>query len=192
MLFGVVDNFSVCVEHLNKGANLVGALWYWHFKGNYWWSDSRYIRTLCDPQLLSANRVFAEQWCSICFRLRNMPMPRIKNLFYLEGLATDEHFIHVVNAAKAPELDGKVILSDKRLESSHCFTIQEFLKLRFKCAVDRINILPEDYLLIPELMGFLNYDGAIQVIESGAKCDYLNGYKSIYEYFPPEKMTINF
>lgn len=192
MLHGVVENYRVCVEHMNNGADLVGSLWHGHFKGNYWWSDSRYIRTLHDPLMLSANRLMAEQWCSMGCWLRDMEMPRIKNLFYLHGLETDEHFTHARAANKLARLSEKIDLTDKRLDPNQSLTVPEFLKLGFKCAIDRINIISDDYHLIPELSRLLNYDGVIQVVDPRSKGGYANGYKSIFEYFPPNQMALHY
>ena len=49
MMYGVIDNSDLCIHHLNKGADYVGSLFYWHFKGNFYWFRSEYIKQLVNP-----------------------------------------------------------------------------------------------------------------------------------------------
>jgi len=183
MLYGVIENYKYCIEHLNSGANLVGSLWYWHFKGNYWWSDSRYIRTLLNPLMFSADRLLAEQWCSFGCKLRGMSKPKIKNLFYLRGLENDDDFVRFKSVNEVINLKEKPFFADKRIDNSQGLTASEFLGIGLKCALDQINIIAEDYHLIPELTGLLNYNGVIQVVDSPFMISSAEEYKSIFEYF---------
>ena len=59
MEFFIIDNYRHCVKHLDRGYNVVGCNWTpvsWikpHFSGNFWWTESEYVKTL--PHLPDPN-----------------------------------------------------------------------------------------------------------------------------------------
>ncbi len=92
MLYGVVDNWRTCVVHMDRGAHLVGSQWYRHFKGNFWWGKSTYLRCMPDPMRYLPKRTAAKYRCSRAFWGSEVPKPAVKNLFYVEGLGSDSTY----------------------------------------------------------------------------------------------------
>lgn len=178
MLYGVVDNWQKCVDHLTRGADLVGSLWHWHFKGNFWWGKSAYLRHLPNPMSLldrrfDAGRFNAEYWCAWGLWKAGFPKPAVKNLFYVKSLGADSNFSLARGSAFPPALDERHIFVDRRLDSAQSETVEEFLGRRYFCAFDEIQVPSQRECLYTQLTDFLNYDG--QIIEadrSGQTMDY--------------------
>lgn len=107
MSCGVIDNYRQCLMHLERGADLVGSMWYRHFKGNFFWSKSSYLRQLESPYNFITNhedRLHAEYWCSQSYWYKtNAPQPKVKNLFYLP-IKTDNDFLPLLNRNYVPDL----------------------------------------------------------------------------------------
>jgi hypothetical protein len=52
MMYGVIDNSDTCLYHLNQGCDLVGSMWHWHYKGNFYWFNSTYVKQIVDRTCL--------------------------------------------------------------------------------------------------------------------------------------------
>ena len=104
MACGVIDNYQVCLKHLELGADLVGSMWYRHFKGNFFWAKSSYLRKLTGPYYLDAsNRFNAEYWCSQAYwHSKEAPRPKVKNLFYLP-IIHDDQFLRLFDQGYVPD-----------------------------------------------------------------------------------------
>lgn len=163
MLYGVVDNWIICKQHLDAGADLVGSQWHWHFKGNFWWAKSSYLRSLPDPMLLSHDRYAAEYWCCWGLWHRGFPKPAVKNLFYTDGIIDDSLYLQARSVAFPPNLSTKTIFIDRQMDNRHGETIDQFLERKFYCAFDRIRIPSSRVHLLVRLADFLNYDGSIAI-----------------------------
>jgi hypothetical protein len=113
MLLGLVDNTDLCLYYLNKGADLVGSMWYRHFKGNFFWFKSEYIKKLINPMsLIDSGRFAAEYWCGSHYWFNsNIPIPLVKNLFYLP-LVNDLSFIELKNKNYMPDLTERYVCND--------------------------------------------------------------------------------
>lgn len=117
MLYGLLDNYKLCVEHMDKGADLVGSMWYKHFKGNCFWFKSSYVRPLIRPMALDiGNRYTAEYWCSQAYWFNSDAVPpRVKNLFYMP-ISVDADFLGLENDGYVPDIENADVcdnLSDK-------------------------------------------------------------------------------
>jgi hypothetical protein len=168
MLHGVVHNHRLCEYHLDRGADVVGSLWYRHFKGNFWWARSDYLRTITDPILMDHDyRNHAEFWCAWGSWWGRVPPPKVKNLFYLSGYQSDTDFSELEASAEFQTLDinSQRVFMDKRLDASQPSTIEERLSEFDFSVFDKIVIAPESEHLIPELRYFLNYDGIIVILD---------------------------
>jgi hypothetical protein len=98
MLYGLLDHADLCIEYLKKEVDLVGCMWYRHFKGNFFWFKSDYIKHMLNPlNMLKLktpkgeswySRFDAEYWCCYSYwyggNIIPLPFPKVKNLFYLE------------------------------------------------------------------------------------------------------------
>jgi hypothetical protein len=168
MMHAVVDNADACVQHLEQGAELVGCMWHWHFKGNFWWGDSKHLKEMPNPLEITEERYNAEYWCCLGFWWdnHNLKIPKIKNLFYLPELKTDNDFLPLSfrYPPHALSIDSKYALIDKRIDSQQPQTVDEFLKLNYKCAIDEIYMLEDDKELLDYLKYFINYDGSITLL----------------------------
>ena len=113
MACGVIDNYQVCLKHLELGADLVGSMWYRHFKGNFFWAKSSYLRTLAGPYHLDAsNRFNAEYWCSQAYwHSKEAPRPKVKNLFYLP-ITADDQFLPLLKEIYLPKFYERVFCPD--------------------------------------------------------------------------------
>lgn len=62
----VIDNFDKCLTQLSNGYDACGAelktIPFLHFKGNFWWASSSYLKKLDKPPEKTPNRFFAEKW----------------------------------------------------------------------------------------------------------------------------------
>jgi len=176
MLFGLIENIDLCLYHLENGADLVGSMWFRHFKGNFFWCKSSFIKKLFDPlhfveHMPCYGRYAAEYWCSFAFwygkdnplsatlhsyRYGNdipLPYPKIKNLFYL-SLQTDADFLNLKKQYIIPDLNYK----------STCYDINEVIKNEehYLGIYDKIIITKKDFEKNKDvLFKFMNYDSEI-------------------------------
>lgn len=154
MLMGVVDQAQRCLRHMDAGADLVGSQWHWHWKGNFYWFRSAYIRQLVDPFLMDQDyRQNCEHWCSYAFWWGRYSLPRIRNLFYIPGLVTDTDYLSLKTLGIKPNFDG-------RLELRSSFA--DFLQRRWYGAFDSIQITADEFAQYSDMLPkFLNYDGVV-------------------------------
>jgi hypothetical protein len=165
MLAGVLDNYQLCEYHLDRGADLVGALWYRHFKGNFWWGRSDYLRILTDPILMDHDyRNHAEFWCAWGYWWGRFPPPRVKNLFYLDDYKTDDSFLKIEKTQKL-NIHSQTVFVDKRIDPAQPSTIEEFASDFDLRNFDKIYITKESTNMIPSLKNYLNYDGLIIIAD---------------------------
>jgi hypothetical protein len=172
MLRGVVKNHGFCEYHLDRGADIVGSLWYRHFKGNFWWARSDYLRTITDPILMDHGyRNHAEFWCAWGAWWGKIPPPRVRNLFYLPGYISDNDFAELETSVHFQTLDitAQRVFLDQRLDSSQPHTIEQQLDQVDFSVFDKIIITPESQHLVGELRHFLNYDGVIVILDPETK-----------------------
>lgn len=163
MLFGVLDNHELCINHMNAGADIVGSMWHNHFKGNFFWCKSSYVKTLLDPYLFTiTDRFNAEYWISMPFdkhwfefskKLYNVDLkfPSIKNLFYLPVENDLIDFLKLKNANYTPNLNEKHTIDN-------IFTViyNGFI------AYNELYISKEDFIKFENDLGtYLNYDAKI-------------------------------
>ena len=151
MMYGVIDNSKVCIEHLNKGADLVGSMWHWHFKGNFYWFNSTYVKQIADPYLFDLDyRNNCEFWATYAYWWGRYELPKIKNLFYLPSLLKDTEFINI---------DTLPSLFQKKVIASNFY---EYLVKQEYFAFDVISLTNNEFDQFRHtLKKFLNYDGII-------------------------------
>lgn len=121
MLYGLIDNVELCTQYLDKGADLVGSMWYRHFKGNFFWGKSTFLRQLWNPLIYYNNiehytRYAAEYWISYAYwvgtnNLNNLPYPKIKNLFYMP-IQNDFDFLNLKDKNFKPDFKQKYICKE--------------------------------------------------------------------------------
>ena len=113
MLIGLINNADFCVNYLNNGADLVGSMWYRHFKGNFFWFNSSYVSKLINPEALKNNgRFAAEYWCATHYWYdKTVAMPVVKNLYYLP-IKDDSSFLELKNKNYIPHLKEKYTCED--------------------------------------------------------------------------------
>lgn len=115
MAYGVLDNYQLCNLHMDRGADLVGSMWYRHFKGNFFWFKSSYVRNLVGPYNLGidlTNRYPAEYWCSQAYFYPNAVLyPKVKNLFYLP-VKEDHDFLSLYSQGYLPDMRSRTSCSD--------------------------------------------------------------------------------
>lgn len=136
MADGVLDNHHACRLHLERGADLVGGMWYRHFKGNFFWFRSTYVRTLAGPHGLNlGNRFSAEYWCSQAYwQNPGARRPKVKNLFYLP-IDTDNDFGPLRRQGVKIDMQKLYVCEDlKSLEPGGNYAVY-----------DRFFLTPEDY-----------------------------------------------
>jgi hypothetical protein len=153
MLYGLLDNYLLCLHHMENGADLVGSMWYRHFKGNFFWFKSSYIRNLKSPSNYDTNNRYpAEFWCAGHYWLnKEAPQPKVKNLYYIP-IKNDNDFINVAKAQYIPELNKKEICED-----FHKFLTSKNLQI-----FDIIKVSEIEYFQYNQIFkNFLNYDGEI-------------------------------
>lgn len=156
MLYGLVDNYKTCVDHLSKGADLVGAIWYRHFKGNCFWFKSSYVKKLGDPYNLDvSNRYHAEYWCAGAYwHNSNICVPKVKNLFYLP-LRTDDDFLTLQQDGYSPDLNIR----------NTCKNLRNVIDSSDYSVYDNLEISNEDYKELEHLVEkYTNYDSTITII----------------------------
>ena len=154
MLFGLVDNMELCLDHLSKGADLVGSMWYRHFKGNCFWFRSEYIRGLMNPMTMDIkNRYHAEYWCAQNYWWGGYRYPMVKNLFYIP-LSTDNDFIHLKRNKYIPNIN----------ERNRCCDIGTIIKSNNYTIFNDIELSYEDSVKYKsEIIKFSNYDSVIKI-----------------------------
>ena len=153
MLDATVTNSEMCIQHLNSGADLVGCMWYWHYKGNFFWCNSQYIRQLPNPlQFLHSGRYFCEYWCSYAYWNNQFKLPAIKNLFYLP-LTSDNDFIKLKTAGFKPDHSKKTVFTGD---------FAQMIERKNYLAYDRIEVNNSDFNLYKNMFAkYINYDGVI-------------------------------
>lgn len=174
MMFGVIDNASVCIHHLDSGADLVGSQWHWHFKGNFWWGKASHLRLMPSPLEIGEERFNAEYWCCLGYWWNGVKKPLIKNLFYLPDTKSDMMYLDyskIIDYHKI-SLNNKFIFIDKRIDPDQQHTLSEFFNLDYKCALDEAYVLHQDYQLFVFLKNFLNYDATVTVLYDGENGDF--------------------
>jgi hypothetical protein len=151
MMYGVIDNSNVCIEHLNKGADLVGSIWHWHFKGNFYWFNSTYVKQIPDPYLFDLEyRNNCEFWATYAYWWGRYELPKIKNLFYLSSLIKDSEFINI---------DTLPSLFQKKVIASNFY---EYLLTQEYFAFDVISLTDAEFVQFRNILKkFLNYDGIV-------------------------------
>jgi hypothetical protein len=149
-MYGVVTNSDLCLYHLESGSDFVGSMFHWHFKGNFFWFKSEYVKQLVDPMELSPTyRYHCEFWGLYSYSWGKYPLPKIKNLFYLP-IKTDDDFI---NIKKLPSLFDKSILTEP---------FSDFLQKGFYYAYDIILVNGLEFNAYKyEFKKYLNYDGVV-------------------------------
>lgn len=160
MMYGLIDNSITCLHHLNMGADLVGSMWYWHFKGNFYWFNSDYVKQLVDPYEMDVScRYNCEFWPSFAFWWNKYKLPKIKNLFYVEHyfVSSEGKILYDVftNIKELPKLSQKNILQGN---------LQEFLVRNDYSAFDLINITLDEFTEHRNIIKrYLNYDGLVVI-----------------------------
>lgn len=159
MLYGLLDNADLCLNHLSNGADLVGSMWHWHFKGNFFWFNSSYIKQLIDPlSMNTASRFEAEYWCALPLWYNQGKFPKIKNLFYIPSLKNDNDFLEHRKSGYIPNLNSCTHLNEP---------FEEFLQKRWYGSFDKITVTKQEYEKYHcEIYKFLNYDGTVSIVES--------------------------
>ena len=157
-MYGLIDNGITCLHHLNMGADLVGSMWYWHFKGNFFWFNSGYVKQLVDPYEMDVScRYNCEFWPSFAYWWNKYSLPKIKNLFYVEHsfVSSEGKILYDVftNIKELPKLSQKIILQGN---------LQEFLNKNDYIAFDIINITNAEFVEHRSIIKrYLNYDGYV-------------------------------
>jgi len=154
MLYGLVDNMDLCIDHLTRGADLVGSMWYRHFKGNCFWFRSDYVRGLMNPMSMDiSNRYHAEYWCAQNYWWGGYRYPKVKNLFYIP-LNSDSDFIEFKRNGYVPDLNERNVCND----------IEAAIKSNNYTIFNDINISLSDYNKYNrEVVKFSNYDSNIEI-----------------------------
>lgn len=154
MLYGLVDNMELCLEHLSNGADLVGSMWYRHFKGNCFWFASEYVRGLKNPlELDQSNRHQAEYWAAQQYWWGGYRIPMVKNLFYLPW-KSDGDFFSLKKNNIIPYIDQKYrCVSISNVISSKNYMVFDEIVLTKKENEIHRNIIPE----------YINYDAVIKI-----------------------------
>ena len=162
MMYGVVDNSNTCLYHLEQGADLVGSIWHWHFKGNFYWFNSTYVKQIVDPYLFDLDyRNNCEFWATYAYWWGKFELPKIKNLFYLPGLSKDTEFINIDTLPSL--LTKKVIASN----------FNDYLMTQEYFAFDIIAIKNDEYIQFKNILKkFLNYDGVVINTNTGEVFNY--------------------
>ena len=154
MLYGLVDNMELCLDHLSKGADLVGSMWYRHFKGNCFWFKSEYIRGLMNPMTMDTNnRYQAEYWCSQNYWWGRYRYPKVMNLFYLP-LDTDNDFIKLKSENYIPSLTAR----------NECGNISEVIAKKNYSVYNELNLKWNDFdSFKDEIVKHTNYNSVVTI-----------------------------
>ena len=162
MMYGLIDNCDTCLSHLNQGADLVGSMWHWHFKGNFYWFNSVYVKQINDPYLFDLDyRNNCEFWAAYSYWWGKYELPKIKNLFYLPNLSKDTEFI---NIDTLPSLFQKKVIASNF--SDYLLTEEYF-------AFDVIAINNVEFIQFRNILTmFLNYDAVVINTDTGEVFNY--------------------
>ena len=155
MLFGLVNNSKACIEHMDKGADLVGCMWYRHFKGNCFWFKSSYVRNLTRPMSLNiANRYSAEYWCSQAYWSNpGAALPKVKNLFYLP-IASDADFLGLVENNYIADMTY----------TNQCTELSQVIARNDYSIFDELIITKEEQLKYADVLDkYMNYNGRVSL-----------------------------
>lgn len=160
MLYGVLDHSDQCLYHLQQGCDLVGSQWHWHFKGNFYWFRSDYVRQLVDPMLMDQDYRFnCEFWPAYSFWWGRYSLPKVKNLFYMQNLHADTDYLILKHQRYVPSLNTKTV---------HTGSFAEFVQTQWAGAFDVIlvnNAEMHNYHAV--FAKYLNYDGVIINTDTG-------------------------
>jgi hypothetical protein len=160
MLYGLLKNVDTCFHYLNAGADLVGSMWYRHFKGNFFWFKSDYIKHMISPlNMLDLktpegkrwySRYDAEYWCCYAYwyGLQSpLPYPKVKNLFYI-----DKDFSNYKNLTPA--------LLEKYVCGNLTFQIENNLYNIF----NEINLTEDEYEKFSNILfKYMDFDCVIKI-----------------------------
>ena len=154
MLYGLVDNINLCLDHLKSGADLVGSMWYRHFKGNCFWFKSEYIHGLMNPMTMDiTSRYQAEYWCSQNYWWGRYKYPKVMNLFYMP-IETDNDFIKLKSKNYIPSLTDK----------NKCCNISEVISKNNYSIYNDLDLTWNDfYLFKDEIVKHANYNSIITI-----------------------------
>jgi hypothetical protein len=168
MLYGLVENSQLCIQHLNAGCQIVGSMYYRHFKGNFFWFNSIYAKELLDPYLMPHYHtrpttlafLSAEYWITYPL-FNNLMIPRVKNLFYLNPPVSDHEFI---NVRERPSLSEKYEAPN---------SIEEIIESGSFEIYDQISMTDDEFQRHRDVIKkYLNYDGSILIRDSETQIDY--------------------
>ena len=154
MLYGLVDNINLCLDHLKSGADLVGSMWYRHFKGNCFWFKSEYIRGLMNPMTMDiTSRYQAEYWCSQNYWWGRYKYPKVMNLFYMP-IETDNDFIKLKSKNYIPSLTDR----------NKCCNISEVISKNNYSIYNDLDLTWNDfYSFKDEIVKHANYNSIITI-----------------------------
>lgn len=154
MLYGLVDNMDLCLDHLRSGADLVGSMWYRHFKGNCFWFKSEYIRGLMDPMTMDTNnRYQAEYWCAQNYWWGRYKYAKVMNLFYIP-LDTDNDFIRLKRENYIPSLTSR----------NECGNISEVIAKKNYSVYNELNLTWNDFdSFKDEIVKHTNYNSVVTI-----------------------------
>ena len=154
MLYGLVDNINLCLDHLKSGADLVGSMWYRHFKGNCFWFKSEYIRGLMNPMTMDiTSRYQAEYWCSQNYWWGRYKYPKVMNLFYMP-IETDNDFLKLKSKNYIPSLTDR----------NKCCNISEVISKNNYSIYNDLDLTWNDfYLFKDEIVKHANYNSIITI-----------------------------
>jgi len=162
MMYGVIDNSNTCLYHLEQGCDLVGSLWHWHFKGNFYWFNSTYVKQIVDPYLFDLDyRNNCEFWATYAYWWGKFELPKIKNLFYVPSLSKDNEF---VNIDTLPSMFQKKVIASN---------FNDYLLTQEYFAFDVIAIKYVEFIQFRNILKkFLNYDGVVINTDTGEVFNY--------------------
>jgi len=187
MLYGLVDNMELCLEHLSNGADLVGSMWYRHFKGNCFWFRSDYVRGLKNPmELDQSNRYQAEYWIAQHYWWGGYRYPKVKNLFYLP-ICSDNDFLNLKTNAVIPDIN----------ERNKCESISSIINSGNYDIYDDIELSVEEFNIFKDrLIQYTSYDYKISYKRMNHIYQNIDGwftfpelYKNVVEKFKSGKFV---
>jgi hypothetical protein len=89
MDYNLIYRYTNCIELLANGADAVGSNlrkdthvgYYPHFSGTYWWSTSKYIRTLNENYLYDKEMLGEQNPLSVEFFIGSNPNGKLQSIF---------------------------------------------------------------------------------------------------------------
>ena len=169
MMYGLIDNYETCLDSLNRGADLVGSMWYRHFKGNFFWFNSSYIRklkhpcktggvsyeALANPTLKDKDRFLAEYWISQSYWFSDSEKPKVKNLFYLP-INSDLDFSRLKEENIVPDLKNRLT----------CGNVAAAVNNHDYRVFDKIQLTGRDLVLYGDkIKDYMNFDCELERID---------------------------